>query len=507
MIDRSKYLDVFIEEARENLQIVNNVLLELEENGYKDESINEVFRIAHTIKGTAGVIGIDPIRELTHAMEDLFDQLRTVKIAPDKEQIELMYRCVDTIEKMLDELESKGTTTTEIKDLVLRIQNYMQNTPADQVEQRTTAVQLPHIELSAEQKNQVMEAISEGNKVFEIGIIFRSDLQLKQGRAYQLLRKLSGSGFVVASAPAWSDVDDKDLGVSLMMITKSNKDDIVTISKDVTGVIDVKVAQFGQEDNAQVEVVSKKGEKCPSEEGQRGEKSLSTGSTIRVKSKLLDQLLDLVGEIMINNIRINQISSDLKNRELKQILQNNARLMSEMQDTVLRTRMVEVDFIFKRFPRMVRDMASENGKEIDFCMKGNDIEIDRSLLDEIGDALVHLLRNAVDHGIEPSEIRKRSGKSTKGSVVLSAFQEQSNIVITVEDDGYGMDPNVIASKAVQKGLISKEEADRLDDRSKLAFIFLPGFSTSEKIDQCIWQRGRHGCGQDKNRRPWRIREA
>ena len=203
-----------------------------------------------------------------------------------------------------------------------------------------------------------------------------------------------------------------------------------------------------------------------------------TGSSIRVKSKLLDELLDLVGEIMINNIRINQIATDLKHRELMQTLQNNSRLMGEMQDIVLRTRMVPVDFIFKRFPRIVRDLSRSTGKEVDFVMQGNDIEIDRSLLDEIGDALVHLIRNSLDHGLEPPEERAAKGKSPRGSIVLSATQEQSNIIITVEDDGRGMDPQVIIAKAISKGLINAEEAGRLDDRSKLQFVPLPGFSTA-----------------------------
>jgi two-component system chemotaxis sensor kinase CheA len=184
---------------------------------------------------------------------------------------------------------------------------------------------------------------------------------------------------------------------------------------------------------------------------------------------------------MINNIRINQIAVDLRHRELKQTLQNNSRLMGELQDVVLRTRMVQVDFIFKRFPRIVRDMAQSNNKEIDFVMRGNDIEIDRSLLDEIGDALVHLLRNAADHGIEQKEDRVAKGKKPQGTIILSAFQEQGNVVITVEDDGKGMDIKKITAKAIQKGLITAEEAERMDDRSKLQFVFLPGFSTADKV--------------------------
>ncbi|HEY3420864.1 MAG TPA: chemotaxis protein CheA [Methanomassiliicoccales archaeon] len=485
MVDKSKYLDVFIEEARENLQGVNNVLLELEEKGFSEESMKVAYRVVHTIKGTAAVIGIDSISELAHVMEDLFGILVEQKKTPEKKLLNLLFRGVDTIEKMIVQLEKDGVTDIKVEGLIAEMKQF-ENLAAKSNEAAVEAREEEggDLPLSTEQKKQVNEAISAGKLVFEVVVTYEKNLKFKEGRAFQLVRRLSQMGTLITSKPLANEVKEDDDGITLVLATQENAEAISKAAKDIIGMeqVDTEMLEgFKEEESITGAAAQDTCEASRSEAGPSSEKSLNTGNTIRVKSKLLDQLLDLVGEIMINNIRINQIATDLKHRELKQTLQNNSRLMTEMQDIVLRTRMVPVDFIFKRFPRMVRDVSEESKKDVEFTMKGNDIEIDRSLLDEIGDALVHLLRNAVDHGIEPADQRKNNGKPAKGTLVLSAFREQSSIVITVEDDGRGMDPAKIAKKAVQKGLVSQEEVERMEEKKILSFVFLPGFSTAEKI--------------------------
>jgi len=520
-MDNSKYLDVFIEESRENLEALNGMLLSLEQDGFNEEGMNGAFRAMHTIKGTAGVIGIAPIQELAHVMEDLFDVLRKGKETPSRTVLELLFAGVDLIEGMLNDLEASGTTNRPIKDLADRIREvmYAPAVPA--------AAPLPASEeaagslaLDAQQLDQLREVLPPGERPVAVTVAWVEGLKFKEGRAYQVAKALSALGTLLASSPEVEEVADTD--ESLLLVVGTTQDDgaLLAAVRDVTGVASATLQHIdlggvpaplppaptisesmtvadaspvlpasdppssmsavaanavpSSVSNAHAEVEN-------GEERKEGKAGPSNGSTIRVKSKLLDKLLDLVGEIMINNIRINQIATDLKHRELKQTLQNNSRLMGELQDIVLRTRMVPVDFIFKRFPRIIRDLSMANGKEVDFIMRGTDIEIDRGLLDEIGDALVHLLRNSIDHGIEPTEERVAIGKSPRGTIVLSACQEQSNIIITVEDDGRGMDPQRIIAKAIGKGLIAAEEAERLDDRDKLQFVFLPGFSTAEKV--------------------------
>jgi len=508
-MDNSQYLDVFIEESRENLQSLNSTLLSLEEKGFDEESMNEAFRAMHTIKGTAGVIGIPPIQELAHVLEDLFDVLRKKKEIPSRSVIELLFSGVDTIGKMLDELEVSGSTHASITDLAERIKAVIE-TPAPSAPFSSPAAEerADELKLEPEQLERIKEVLPEGARPVIMSITWTNGLKFKEGRAYQVSKAIAPLSSLLASSPDMAEVSDADEGLILVLGTTESDESLLGPVRTVTGVAKVALvpvdlvgkAGAPAEDalpakpspavpEALVSEAPKGGPVAPANEhpdcgGENGEEkhsALSNSSSIRVKSKLLDKLLDLVGEIMINNIRINQIANDLKNRELKQTLQNNSRLMGEMQDIVLRTRMVQVDFIFKRFPRIVRDLALANGKEIDFIMRGTDIEIDRSLLDDIGDSLVHLLRNSVDHGIESKEERVAKGKNPRGTIILSAFQEQSNIIITVEDDGRGMDLERIVAKAISKGLITEAQVARMDDRAKMQFVFLPNFSTSDKV--------------------------
>jgi two-component system chemotaxis sensor kinase CheA len=516
-MESSKYLDVFIEESKDNLQTLNSTLLDLERDGFSEEGMNAAFRAMHTIKGTAGVIGITPIQQLAHVMEDLFDDLRRKKETPPRNVLELLFAGVDLIESMLLDLEASGATQRPVEDLVEGMRSVMGEAPlVEAVEQAPID---DAFTLEPEQLEQVRSLLSEGERPVAVIVKWSKGLKLKEGRAFQVVRALSSMGSLIATSPDTDDISDDDAELILVIGATASDADLMNAVKDITGVESATVHAMDmpglepvlppapQDDApAQVEHVEERAaehgvveesiaaeqkiaeyriSEQPREDGNgldaKESRLPSTGSSIRVKSKLLDQLLDLVGEIMINSIRINQIATDIKHRELKQTLQNNSRLMGEMQDIVLRMRMVQVDFIFKRFPRIVRDLSRTNGKDVDFIMRGNDIEIDRSLLDEIGDALVHLIRNSLDHGIEPPEERVAKGKNPRGTITLSATQEQSNIIISVEDDGRGMNPQTILAKAIAKGLIKAEDAERLDDRSKLQFVFLPGFSTAEKV--------------------------
>lgn len=516
-MESSNYLDVFIEESKDNLQTLNGTLLELEQDGFDEEGMNAAFRAMHTIKGTAGVIGIAPIQQLAHVMEDLFDDLRKKKETPPRHILELLFAGVDRIEDMLAELEVSGETHLSVVELVEGMRSAMEDPPAVDAPLADAPDPAPEgFVLEPGQLEQVRELLSEGERPVAVIVEWSEGLKFKEGRAFQVVRAASSLGTLLATSPDTEEVSDADKGLILVLGTTVSDAEVLDAVGDVTGVVSATIHAIDvpglvfpvpaaplNDMPAPGERLGDKGDglqndpPAPAErlennddtppraddrcEERKDSRMPSTGSSIRVKSKLLDKLLDLVGEIMINNIRINQIATDLKHRELMQTLQNNSRLMGEMQDIVLRTRMVPVDFIFKRFPRIVRDLSRSNGKEVDFIMQGNDIEIDRSLLDEIGDALVHLIRNSLDHGLEPPEERVAKGKSPCGTIVLSATQEQSTIIITVEDDGRGMDPGAITAKAISKGLIRPEEADRLDEQSKLQFVFLPGFSTAKNV--------------------------
>ena len=357
--------------------------------------------------------GVSHICELAHIMEDLFDILRKRKEVPEKSMIQLLFTGVDKIEKMLSQLEKDGTTNLDVTELIARMKQARDSTSAAAKPKADKAKEINTIQILPVQKAQVEEAMALGKRPVQVKITFSPELRFREGRAYQAVRNLSNVGMVAASQPSVTDMpDDTPFFLNLLLTDKSDEM-IVQSVNGVTGVAMVEVAPWTMNVAAPAATEAKcevKEEASGAED--KSSSGLSTASTIRVRSKLLDQLLDLVGEIVINNIRVNQIAIDLKHRELKQTLQNNTRLMGDAgrgsadQDG-------QVDFIFKRFPRIVRTWPRPTTRRVEFVMRGTDIEIDRSLLDEIGDALVHLLRNAVDHGIEEKQDRIAKGKSPK----------------------------------------------------------------------------------------------
>jgi two-component system chemotaxis sensor kinase CheA len=491
MSDMSKYVDLFVEEAQEHLQAFNQVLLDLEKNGYDKKLMNSAYRTVHTIKGSASVLGIDAIGDLAHVAEDLFDLLKENEDTLTEELLDLLFRTSDLFETMIQELSKSKKVNASGQEIINQMQELLKESGSKESTRKKNREGKGEVKgkqklafaLSQEQKDQVMETLSDGSNIYEVDITLNENTRFKEGRVFQLLRNLSSTGFVIASTPDTKDIDDSISEVKLLLATNKKQKAIAKVIEDVTGIAEHKITSLDLAGNA---ISNKKPESgmgdIKSNESKQAA-GLMKSDTIRVKSRLLDQLLDLVGEIMINNIRVKQIAIDLKHRELRQVLKNAERLIEELQDTVLRMRMVPVDHIFKRFPRMVRDMAKEEGKEIDFEILGNDIEIDRSLLDQIGDALVHLLRNAVDHGIESEDERKKQKKKPRGHVLLSAFHEQSNIVITVEDDGKGINTEHIIEKALDKEVITQEETENLDEKDVFQLAFLPGVSTASKVTE------------------------
>jgi two-component system chemotaxis sensor kinase CheA len=485
-------MDMFVEEAQEHLQILNSVLLDLENKGYDKEQMNAAYRTVHTIKGSASVLGIEIIGDLAHTMEDLFDLLREREEILDDEMLDVLFKSSDIIESMIQEISKDGSVKTQGNEIIEEIKNLLENVDTtkppvkdegggkDKKNSRSIKKEEITFDLNDEQKNSILEVIAQGKKVYEIVVGLNDEERFKEGRVFQLLRNLSGVGSVLSSTPETNDISDATEQVKVIMTTNKKLKTLNKIIKDASGVKDHKISPI---DPGILEYSQKEVKGQSDSVNSKKQNALTKSETIRVKSKLLDQLLDLVGEIMINNIRVKQIAIDLKHRELKQVLKNAERLIDELQDTVLRMRMVPVDHIFKRFPRMVRDMAKEEGKEVNFEIMGNDIEIDRSLLDEIGDSLVHLLRNAVDHGIESENDRRTEGKKPKGDLNLHAFREQSNIVITVEDDGRGLNAERLLEKAKKNEVITQEEAENMEYKDALSLAFQSGVSTAQKITE------------------------
>jgi two-component system chemotaxis sensor kinase CheA len=480
-MDTSKYLDAFIEEARENIQSLNQLLLGLEKGEYSKEGMGNAYRLVHTLKGNANVLGIDHIGDIAHSMEDVLDKLQEKAEIPQGEVLDLLFEGSDLVEIMIQELIDGGGIKTSGEKTVRRLRSLTSDLGGrtKKRKKRNKRLSKHEVLLNDAQKTQIEEAVKGGNSPFELTVSLDDKVRFKEGRIFQLLRNLSNIANVITSMPKADSIDDDTIDLKVIVTTEDDDAELSEAINDIKGIkiSDISPLEPFWEETEESDEDSKDTKSFKQIRG------LVKEDTVRVKNIHLDQLLDLVGEIMISDIRVNQIALDLKHRDLKQVLQNRERLMSELQDTVLRMRMVPVDYIFKRFPRMVRDMAKERGKDIDFKMMGNDMEIDRSLLDDIGDSLVHAVRNAIDHGIESESVRKKMGKKPRGSLTVSAFREQSNIVIAIEDDGRGMNTKKIASDAISKGELTKEELKEMDERQVLALAFRPGVSTAAEVTE------------------------
>lgn len=477
-----QYLEIFIQEAKEQLEIITQSLLELEKNPENQEVINEIFRAAHTLKGSSGMMGFTEIQELTHKMEDVFDSIRKGLTKPSPDLIDVLFECVDALEKRINHLEMGERKEEDFSYLVEKIERCItekRDTHEEEEISRTLSIE----ELKALEAE--VNSLGNAGECFFVTVRLNEDCLFKSARAYMIITALKKIGKILRCFPEIKKIEDGEFNettFNILVMTDYGKEKIEEIVKNVSEVSDIKIKRFKEElqekEAKPVEIQKKETHLEP-----KIEVDFSTVQTIRVRREELDKLMNLVGELVINKIQLLRSSSEHKLDFLKTTLDNIDRLTSELQDLVMRIRMVPIGHIFNRFPRLVRDIARKLGKKVNFMMEGKEIEVDRTVLDEIGEPILHLLRNAIDHGIEPPNKREEIGKSPEGIVKLTAKRKRDHILITVEDDGAGLDPEKIKRKALEKGVISEAEANAMTTQQLIDLIFLPGFSTSEKVTE------------------------
>ena len=445
-----KYMKAFIAEAQENLQDMNSALLDLENDPGRRELIDELFRHAHTIKGGAATMSYEDISMLAHEMENLMDKLRSQNIKPDSSVTGILFETFDLLETLVDDVPKQGKREIEIAPLIDRLKAI---SLAESSLKPGMAKEGP---APAEPKKDVL--IKREYNI-QIKIRLKDDCLFKSIRAFMVLKKLDEIGEITNTAPEARDLEDEKFDKSFMVFfaTKENEE---KIRKAVESVAEI--------DSVDMSSISRPVIKAP---------SLSKAQSVRVDIGRLDKLMNLVGELVIDKIRLIRIGSIHEIPELTDTIAHLDRLITDIQDEMMQARLVPVNLIFNRFPRMVRDLARKENKKIDFIVEGTEIEIDRTILDKISDPLIHLLRNAVDHGIESATERKNIGKSETGLIRLTAGREKEHVVIEVSDDGRGIDPDLIVDIAVEKGVVPPEEGVKLNDKGKLMLICTPGLST------------------------------
>lgn len=452
MDDMVEYKEMYAVESAEHLRAMNDALLCLEKHPQNGEKINVLFRAAHTLKGMSATMGYTNIAELTHKMENLMDRIRKNEMKLDPEAIDVLFESFDMLEKMVEAPEDSAQC--DISPLVQKLV------------------------LMTNMKNCDIKKPDQGCKVFDVTVTLHESCTLKSARSTVVIRNLSELGKILEMSPPARDIEDErfDKEFRVTISTEHDPRDVENAIKRISEI-------------SKVEVILKEGQPAVSvikdkkQEKERNRAAVKSVQTVRVGIERLDSLMDLVGELVINKIRLMQLTSENNFHILEETLASLDRLTNELQEEVIASRMVPMEQIFNRFPRMVRDIAKKEAKEIELIMTGSDIELDRTVQDEVGDPLVHILRNCMDHGIEPPEIRKQQGKNSMGTITLTARREKNYVVIEIEDDGKGMDPEKFREVVVKKGIMTKEEVARLSDTEVLNISYLPGFSTAEKVTE------------------------
>ncbi len=540
-MDMSEYKGEFVNEAREHLEILNQSLLDLEHDQSNADLLNNIFRAAHTLKGSSATMGYTNVNTLTHRMENVLDAIRQGVAEATSATMDALFDCFDTLEIMVDAIDSdevsdvdvselasrlesllaegaeKGTEATEAADSAEAVETIFDEAALQEVPEAETQVphepespQAPGVQVTAFTEGEMdaaSDAANRGISVYKLGVTLEDTCALKSVRAVMVLKAISEHADILATTPDAEGIEDGEFGCGFdVIIGTSETGDMVKEAVERVNEVE-QVGVLAREPDPQPVVdatasgaTDAAGETEPSEEIASAEPAevaapppptaaastkkpevVRSVQSVRVNIEKLDALVNMVGELVINKIRLLQIQSTHQIKELDETVSNIDRLTNDLRDEVMQMRMVAVAQVFNRFPRMIRDLAKKNGKDVDLVVIGKEIELDRTVLDEVGEPLVHLLRNCVDHGIEPPEVRTSAGKAGKGTITLVARRQKNHVEIEVADDGFGMDPDKLRAKAIEKGVISQEEADAMSDENALLLIFAPGFSTAETI--------------------------
>lgn len=490
-MDLNNYITMFIEESKEHLQTINDELLKLEIEPENITYINEIFRSAHTIKGMAGSMGFDDLATLTHQMENVLDLLRQSKLSITPEIMDIIFQCVDIIEKMVDDIEAGGTGKADVKDIVAKL-TYAQNpdqSPASSVlaglNEVAVAIEMP---IEDYHWSVINEAKKMGTNLYQITVVLDENCVMKFVRAFMVLQLIEELGEMIQIQPSIQEIEEDkiDNHFTLLMLSNYEAKDIQDKLLNVSEVKEIIISDKTKQNQAEKSETVKVEEEAPVK--QSPETSDSTGAqkrsrtkSIRVDIDKLDGLMNLFSELIIDRGRLEQIARRTSSTDLTETVEHMTRISTDLQGIILNMRMVPVEQVFNRFPRMVRDLAKDLNKKIQLIIEGAETELDRTVIDEIGDPLVHLLRNALDHGLESTEERLASGKPAEGKLLLRAYHSGNHVFIEVSDDGKGINRERVLNKAIERAVVSKDEAETLTDQEVYALLFSSGFSTADKI--------------------------
>lgn len=497
-MDMNQYLDVFIEESREHLQTCNEKLLELEKNPTDLQLVHDIFRAAHTLKGMSATMGYEDMAHLTHSLENVLDAIRNEGMTITSEWMDVMFEALDDLEAIVLSIIEGGDGKRDVSEVCAKLDvtgaNKETAASAEAPEAASSETKWAYDEF---QRTVIAEAEEQGFKCYEINVALKEDCLLKGVRVYMVFEQLNEIGEVVKTIPETEVLESEDFDSEFVVcfLSKHGEEEIFNKINGVSEIEKIEVTELKNDFSAQEEAkpaapekqtAPKEAEKKPAKQpdGKKEAAKPAAGGgtkTIRVNIDRLDSLMNLFEELVIDRGRLEQIAKELEHGELTETVERMTRISGDLQSIILNMRMVPVETVFNRFPRMVRQLTKELNKKIELSIFGAETELDRTVIDEIGDPLVHLLRNSLDHGIEAPEVRVKNGKPETGQVRLKAYHSGNHVFIEVEDDGAGINRKKVLEKALERNVITERDAETIEDHEIDALIFAPGFSTADQI--------------------------
>ncbi|WP_276912537.1 chemotaxis protein CheA [Aneurinibacillus aneurinilyticus] len=519
-MEMNQYLDMFIEESKEHIQAINDHLLVLENDPENVNLINEIFRSAHTLKGMAATMGFEDMAALTHEMENVLDQARNHKLVIDTDIMDVIFKCVDVLETMLYSIAGGGDGKEDVSHIVaalkailkgelpvsIRQEDVSQPESASGKETAATAIaetaeDMRPYQLDEYEFTVIEQSIESGYHAYWIKTSVKDDCVLKAARAYMVYDNLESLGEIIKTTPSVEELEEEKFEKSfeIVLISKETEDKIEKTVMNVSEIeaVEVREIQPNAQHTASVQQQEEKQPaasvaptKQPAAKGTKEEKNAAkapvakkstTSKTIRVDIERLDVLMNLFSELVIDRGRLEQLARESGQSALMETVEHMSRISGDLQNIILTMRMVPVEQVFNRFPRMVRDLAKDLNKKINLEIVGADTELDRTVIDEIGDPLVHLLRNSLDHGVESAEERRAAGKPEEGLVQLKAYHSGNHVFIEVRDDGKGINREKVLKKALERGILTEQTASSLSDKQIYELLFASGLSTADQI--------------------------
>ena len=530
-MDVSQYLEIFLDETKEHLQNLSDQLMNLEQDPENMDTINEIFRAAHTLKGMAGTMGYKKMQNLTHDMENVFSEVRNNTLKADENMIDLLFQCLDALEEYTENIQNTADEGTNDNEHLIKALNEFLDSregaaaPAKAAEKvKEASKEEPAVESNDASKEKwrsiafsdtetmvLAEAKKQGKNVFGLTVYVQETCILKAARAFLVYKALEELGETVISVPSAQDIEDEkfDFDFSIIFITDADLDKVKATVMNVSEIEGCYIApvelsekksqeeQAGREKTDETAVAQTGAMAASSQTAAKAASSQTTAKaekkavgkpivnrTVRVDIEKLDVLMNLVSELIIAKnslVSAAQTEGITTNSSVNEPIEYLESVTTNLHESVMKVRMVPIESVVQKFPKMIRDLSKKLDKKMQLFMSGEETELDRTVVDEIGDPLMHLLRNSADHGLESAEVRKERGKPEVGSIFLDAYQDGNNVVIEVRDDGNGIDVEAVKAKAVEKGRISQEQADAMSDKDVIDLLFQPSFSTSEKV--------------------------